>query len=143
MDDEDYPLLSRLSWALKEGYAVWVCTLFSGRTVTIRMHRLVCPAVRGLVVDHVDGNRLNNTKENLRAVPPGHNTQNSRKKKKPKSGFLGVEFTGRTYRARITVRGKVIQLGSYETAEEAARVYDEAAKKYYGAQALTNERLKK
>lgn len=91
-------------------------------------------------VDHINGNGLDNRRENLRLVTPSQNMFNSKKPKNNTTGFKGVDFQKKEnkYRARIGVNNKRINLGQFNTAEEAARAYDEAAKKYHGEFAQLN-----
>lgn len=143
VDSEDYPLLSRLTWRLKSGY---VMTSFSiGRkTVCIAMHRLIMRPKNGQIIDHINGNRLDNTKKNLQSTSHAHNTHSSRLNKESTGGYKGVEKTKHNYyRARITHEGKKYGLGTYKTAELAAAAYDKAAVRFYGKHALTNKKLLK
>ena len=106
----------------------------------IRMHRLILNAKPGELVDHWDGNGLNNRRRNLR---PATNSQNlhNRRRTRAKSGFCGVWRSGKSsvpWVASIHVKNKAIYLGRFETPEEAARVYDAAAKEHYGEFASLN-----
>jgi len=84
-------------------------------------------------IDHINGVRDDNRICNLREVTRSENSFNSGKKTLNTSGFKGVHLFKRTgtYQVQIKVRGKRYNLGYYKTAEEAAKVYAEAAKKYH------------
>lgn len=115
----------------------------SGTEPRVKMHNVILPADNGLEVDHIDHDGLNNRRENLR---PGSHTQNSQNRRKPKhamtSRFKGVHHhSGRSkqFRAGIQVHGKYIDLGLFDREIDAARAYNEAAKKYFGEFAELNE----
>lgn len=101
------------------------------------LHRyLLNPKVEE-VVDHINGNPLDNRKENLRLCTQMQNVWNSRIKSSNTTGFKGVGFRKNTnrikkYYAKIKVNKKVIYLGGYLTAKEASEAYKKAAKKYFG-----------
>lgn len=91
------------------------------------------------LVDHKDRNTFNNLESNLRLATRSQNSQNQQKRSKNKSGFKGVDRlkSGR-YRAQITVDWLYKYLGTHETAEDAARAYDKAARKYHKEFAVLN-----
>jgi hypothetical protein len=118
----------------------------AGRTVlghkTVLMHRVIMNAPESVIVDHADGDGLNNVDENLRACTKTENNRNRRINKNNTHSFKGVSKRPncpiRPYKARIHVNGKLIHLGHFSTAEDAARAYDAAAKVYFGNYAKTN-----
>ncbi|MCK4500883.1 HNH endonuclease [Candidatus Babeliales bacterium] len=79
---------------------------------------------KGMVVDHKDRNPANNSLNNLRLATRAQNAWNSKKK--------GVQKHRGRYRARITVNGKRISLGLYDTEQEAVDAYEKAAKEHHG-----------
>jgi hypothetical protein len=105
------------------------------------MHRQIMNAPADKVVHHEDGNGLNNTKENLQIVTIGENNRCSRKRGRlASSKYKGVSFVRgkRKWRAQVSHNGKYKHIGYFETQEQAARAYDEAAKIYHGKFAILN-----
>lgn len=106
--------------------------------VDIKVHRIIWALVHGywpeLIIDHKDGNRLNNRIENLRETNFNGNLRNMRIPSHNTSGIKGVGFCKQTkkWTCSIHVNNKKIWLGRYDTKEEAAKVYEEASKKYHG-----------
>ncbi len=93
------------------------------------------------VTDHVNGDGLDNRRSNLREATTGENSRNRRRQSNNASGFKGVAWNknDRKWRAQVGAdAGKRRFLGSYTTAEEAARAYDAAARELYGAYASVN-----
>jgi len=135
VDDDDFDVLSRSQWfwssPKKTKYAFRLKD-------NIRMHRILLDAKENEIVDHVNGDGLDNRRANLRFVTPRQNAQN----KRPKiEGMKGVEYDKPTdmYRARIRKEGQKISLGYYRTAREAAVAYNGAAKSLFGEYAWTND----
>lgn len=103
--------------------------------------RMFCKeSMVGLEVDHIDGNGLNNRRDNLRLTTHQQNTFNQRKPNGTISQYKGVTFDKQAHKyvAQIVIGGKHIKLGRFKTETEAARRYDEAAKFYHGDYAQTN-----
>ncbi len=105
---------------------------------TISMHRFLAGNPPGLTVDHRNRNGLHNWRENLMAVPHGVNMAN-RTTPKGEAGYWGVSTTRNgLWRARLTIYGqrgvkpKRTYLGTFATAEEAARARDRAVLERYG-----------
>lgn len=130
VDDDLYPLLSQYRWCYHvRGYAV-TCIHYK----TVYMHRMVMNAQPGQLVDHIDGDKLNNTRANLRFATAAQNQQN----KAPRTGFKGVTFTKGRWHARIKVQGKLRYLGAFDDPTSAALLYDAAARYFFGAFACPN-----
>lgn len=116
----------------------------AGRTVKTYLHREllgVQHAGRSVEVDHVNGNKLDNRRENIRLCQRGLNNANRRKLRDGKqSKFRGVTWAKdkQRWQAQIGFRGKNIMLGRFKTEEEAARAYDKEARKLYGEFARPN-----
>jgi hypothetical protein len=98
-------------------------------------------APEGLLVDHINGDGLDNRRANLRLATHSQNACNRRRdKSKASSRFVGVSFKkvdGR-WAARINYKGKTLSLGRFDSEIAAAKAYDEAAKKYHGEFAKLN-----
>jgi hypothetical protein len=115
-----------------------------GKSLMISMHRLIVGAAEGDIVDHINGNTLDNRRSNLRICSRAQNKQNARKKSQSASQYKGVRYrpgkktTTPPWMAVITANGERLCLGRFATEIEAARCYDEAAKRYFGEFANCN-----
>ena len=100
----------------------------------IKLHRFIMDCPAGKCVDHINGNTLDNRRENLRICTQAENNFNLPKPKTNTSGYKGVYWNKavRKWQALIQVNKKKIRLGSFETPEQAHKAYCEAAKKYHG-----------
>jgi hypothetical protein len=140
VDPDDYRKLSQYNWQLYESESKnYYAVRLEGMKI-VRMHRVVINAPAGKIVDHRDGEGLNNTKQNLRLATASQNRCNSRPKKNNSSKFKGVGFDkckGK-WRAFIAYNRKYKHLGYFNNEEDAAKAYDEAAKIYHGEFARLN-----
>lgn len=137
LDDEDAALVEGASVSItKATYSTYVA-IVRGRTRR-RLARAIMNAPDGMVVDHINGNPLDNRRANLRICTVKENNWNRRRRIGGSSGFKGVVRVGTRWRAIIWPNGKQIYLGSFAEPEEAARAYDRAAREEYGEFACLN-----
>lgn len=137
LDDEDYEWAKEYTWVLDArprcGYVLRRTTVGSrrsGRKNKIYfLHKLINKTPDGFHTDHINRNKLDNRKENLRTVTARENAHNLGVGKKNKSGYKGVSFYGayNKWRAGISHKGAKYFIGYYDTAIEAAKAYDTAA----------------
>ncbi|MBN2130267.1 MAG: HNH endonuclease, partial [Sedimentisphaerales bacterium] len=104
------------------------------------MHREIMQPPPGMMVDHIDGNSLDNRRRNMRNCTNQQNMQNLAKSPRASGRFKGVYYDKRrrTWYARICHNGKSIHLGTFGTEIEAARAYDKAAMELFGEFACLN-----
>ena len=123
IDAEDYDKVKNNLWHLNRSN-------YASATInkkTVLMHRLIINPPKGMVVDHIDGHRLDNRKKNLRVCTPKENIQNQLKHVRfTSSKYKGVswEKKNRTWLARIRHQNVLYGLGYYNTEAEAAFVYN-------------------
>ena len=146
VDDEDYEDVSRFKWSATErGSTVYALRniRINGKYHNVYLHRyLVGLSCLGKHIDHIDGNGLNNRRENLRLCTHRENQRNQH------SSYGSSQYKGvvwhkdrKKWQARIRVDGVDIYLGGYEEEEAAARAYDKAAKKHFGRFANLNFKI--
>lgn len=140
VDDDDYPWLIQWKWSYNGRYAARHA-IVDGKSTSVYMHREILKPDPGMYTDHINGDRLDNRRCNLRSCSHAQNSRNMRKQAHPtSSAYKGVSFhkaSGR-WAAGIRVEGKRRSLGYYETEIDAAYAYDEAARQAYGEYAALN-----
>jgi hypothetical protein len=105
-------------------------------------HRLVWFNAHGYwpnVIDHIDGDKSNNTLSNLRDVSKGFNNYARGVRSDSTTGVKGVFKNGSGFMARISKDGQNHYLGTFRTKEEAQKVYEEKERKLYSLKALEKE----
>lgn len=120
-----------LKTPIKSGY--YYATLSkNGIRHKVYFHQLVAYTFiceSNLVIDHVDGNKLNNKLDNLEFVTHRQNAQRYRSTKKHSSAYMGVRFKKYKWYAQITIKGKPVHLGVFEDEKKASEAYQSALKK--------------
>lgn len=106
----------------------------------VLFHWILIDKQTGMEIDHINGNGLDNRRENLRICTHKQNMYNKKLYKNNKSGYKGVYMqTGRNkFSVQIRVNGKKIRLGNFKNKEDAAIMYDKSAKLYFGEYARLN-----
>ncbi len=136
VDAADYPALSQHKWhALEVADGFYAARHENGKTVL--MHREIMQPPEGMVVDHIDHNRANNRRSNLRVCTQRQNVCNNR----PcggRSGFKGVFPQGEKWESKLKYRGKSYRAGAFADRVEAARARDLLAVDVLGEYAWLN-----
>lgn len=142
VDDEDYELISKYKWVCakepKVSYAL-TSIIKNGVRTTMRMHRLIMKIFDPKIqIDHKNNNGLDNRKENLRICNRRQNNMNTSLQKNNTTGYKGVVRRKNRYVAQTYWDKKHIYIGSFLTAEEAARAYDKKVKELHSEFAKLN-----
>ncbi len=146
VDDEDYEHLMQWKWHVNAyGYAVrneksWYEGVKRKRKILF-MHRLINKTPDGFHTDHIDGNTLNNKKNNLRDATRSKNMMNQKKREKCFSRYKGVCFSKDRQKWQVDIQKnkKSIFIGRFTCEIEAARAYNKAALEHFGEFARLNE----
>ena len=121
-EDEELLKLYRILFDKNSGYF----RVYLGKGEYTYLHRLIVKAQKGDIVDHIDRNRQNNTRENLRIVTRATNNYNREVKNKLGRGIYFDKF-GNRFRACISHENKTLKLGSFKTLIEAKEAYNKKA----------------
>lgn len=130
VDDEDFERVNQYKWHCSAcGYAM--CR--KGKHL-IYMHHSILDIPKGMFVDHINRNGLDNRKSNLRIVTHSQNMINRKFQKNNKSGVTGIRWNKKDKRwiAQIRFDCKLLYLGSYTNKKDAIKVRRDAEKKYHG-----------
>jgi len=142
VDAEDYEELNKHKWyCCSRGYARRHIYK-NQKGGSLFMHRIVNQTPEGLQTDHIDRDKLNNRKSNLRTVTHQQNAMNQTSYKNSTSIYKGVWWDKQRngWQAQIGHNGKHTCLGIFSNECDAARAYDKAAEKLFGEYAVLNNR---
>lgn len=140
IDSVDFDRVSKYKWSFCSlGYAERRESVNMGGKI-VRLHRFIMNAPKDKLVDHINGDGLDNRRVNLRLCTKSENMRNRNKTKINKSGYKGVYFETQTnkWKAQINIDGKNVNLGRYPSPILAAKAYDKACKKFHGNFGKTN-----
>ena len=140
VDDIDYERVSALKWYVNQSGRdkTWYAITNTGR---FRMHRFIlCLTDPKIEVDHIDGDGLNNTRNNLRIATRTQNLANQQKRENTSSKFKGVSLDRRRnkWQSNIRMNGKRKWLGQFNNELDAAKCYNVAAIEFFGDFAKLN-----
>ncbi len=145
VESPDYYRIRDFRWHLegKNGkfYVVRTTKVGNRWTKKAAMHREIMNAPQGVLVDHRNGDSLDNRRGNLRFATPAENVRNrSKTRSKTSSKYIGVyrDKERNKWASHLKHKGKMIWLGRYDREIDAAKAYDKAAKKYFGEFARLN-----
>ena len=141
VDPEDFTELTKYKWYCTEGTST-IYARRGGKNNQLSMHRSIIDVPDNLIVDHINHNGLDNRKANLRPATKTQNIRNRRKIQKEKyaSKYKGVSFdkSRKKFFAYIKADDKTFYLGAFDDQIDAAKAYDNAARKYHGEFACLN-----
>ncbi|MBI4675021.1 MAG: HNH endonuclease [Chloroflexi bacterium] len=136
VDNSDFEWLNQWNWILSNSrgrlYARRAISRFEGGG-SIVMHRQIMDPPAGMEVDHINGDGLDNRRANLRLVTKEQNLRSRRTFKNNTSGYKGVVFNSKNGRWRAS-----LNIGTFDTPEEAARAYDRVIRNLFGSLAKPN-----
>lgn len=118
----------------KDGHTYWRTII---KPLHLLIHRVIYEMHNSIIlnsnqlIDHADGNGLNNSITNIRLATRSQNNSNIKIRKDNCSGFKGIFPNGNNWSAKIQILGKRIYLGTYKTPEEAYLAYCEGSQKYH------------
>ncbi len=143
VDDEDYNKFNIFKWHAsflnnKNFYAGRKISKERFKQINVYLHREIMNATKNDHVDHINGDTLDNRKENLRICINRDNIKNQRIRSNNTSGYKGVSLKYNKWVARIMFNNKTKYLGVFINKEDAAKAYNEAALKYHGEFARLN-----
>lgn len=144
VDEWEFATLSRFKWRAHDTGCGNVYAVTGSEPNLIKMEHLILPPEDGRLVDHINGDSLDNQRHNLRQVTFAQNMANRSYEGRwphPASRYRGVSRNGRKWRATMnagTKHGSYRHLGTFETEEDAAQAYDKAALEQWGDAARLN-----
>lgn len=154
IDDEDRAIIEDHIWHAacpRKGvrtediyYAATNIKKPDGKKTILRMHRLLIDSPPGMEIDHINGDGLDNRRENLRVCTPSQNQGSRRLQSGCASEFKGVVRNKKAKKWQVGLQFQLDgikhyrYLGCFENEIDAATAYDKAARKHYGDYALLN-----
>lgn len=130
VDDDDVKKLSKYNWYENDQGYCYTKYYSNGKQLHLRMHRFIMDTPNGMDTDHINRNRLDNRKENLRIVDRTQNNFNTGVHSHNTSGHKGVAFhkAARKWVARIQYKNKSVHLGLFDDISQAIEARKKAEK---------------
>lgn len=127
VDDEDFDFLNQWKWSCAvDGYAFRNIKKSDGKRTIVYMHRIINKTPEGYETDHINRNKLDNRKSNLRTVDRKGNSINHGLQINNTSGHRGIHWQANAWVARIKVDSKEIYLGRFKNLQEAVLIRKKA-----------------
>jgi hypothetical protein len=143
VDDDIFDELNIRSWQLNNSGYPSRTERVNGRAYILFMHHVIMPKIEGLQIDHINRNKLDNRRENLRYVTNEQQLANKGSHKDSLSKYKGVYYNHKNkyskWMASISIDGKSVCLGSYDSEVVAAKAYNIASKNIHGDYAFQND----
>jgi hypothetical protein len=136
IDKEDFERVSKHSWCFDSSNGYPVSRIDYKR---VRLHRFILNPKDNEFVDHINRNKLDNRKKNLRICNSFESIRNRGLSKNNTSGYKGVTKVGNKWRAQLSLNYKFIDLGMFLTAKEAAKFYNNKVKEIHKGYAYINK----
>ena len=135
VSNADFKTLNQRKWQFDGRYAI--CKI---GTKTVYMHREIMHTPKAMDTDHINGDKLDNRRTNLRICNRSQNMANCQTRNTNTSGYKGVcwDKANSKWQVHITIDGRAVKLGRFANLLDAARAYDKAAKEMFGDFAKTN-----
>lgn len=133
----DFDYLNQWNWVSDGEYAKKNIRI-NGNNKSLFMHRIILGTPEDKFTDHINGDGFDNRMSNLRVCTKKENAFNRINHWGKSCDFKGVQKRFGNYMARIVINRKLICMGTYKTALEAAVVYDKKAKEVFGEFAALN-----
>ena len=140
VDDRDYERLAEFKWFAVNVDSSGKHWYAKSKALNCYMHRLIVHAPEGMYVDHINGDGLDNRTENLRICTNRQNCMNAKKRMNATSRYKGVHYHSQSkrWRAQIRIDKRKVYLGCFAAERDAAKAYNEAARKHFGEYAALN-----
>ena len=145
VDADDYKRLRKYKFIARKSRNCFYAQMLEPNAITekkiLEMHQMILKVPKGMVIDHINHDGMDNRSANLRAATRAQNSRNRKKFSRPcSSKYKGVWWhkDSLKWQARIIFEKKIIHLGTFKNEIDAAKAYDEAAKKYHGEFACLN-----
>lgn len=140
VDDEDYLEVNKYKWRISSTGYVVRGTSVNKRCKTLRLHRVLLIAQKGQVIDHINGEKLDNRKSNLRVVTTTQNAWNQKLRTDSTSGYKGVSWIKARSKWRVEIKKDYqgMHLGYFDNPHDAARMYNFWALDMFGEYARLN-----
>lgn len=139
VSDEDFTRVSKIRWYAISLYGNHFYARAWIRRKKVSLHRFILSARAGVTIDHINGDGLDNRRENLRWCTAAQNCMN-RRVQKHSSRYKGVRWhaANRSWITRIKIHGKLRHIGCFSAEDDAGLAYNKEAVKLFGEFALLN-----